>query len=123
MNVETLEPLIGFDQFWAAYPKKVAKIAAQKAWKAATKAATPAQIVHAAILYAEARRGGEDRFTKNPATWLNGGCWDDVPAHAANRPRTSTEDLEALGTIRTAGDDVRRLFANIPLIGATHDGA
>ena len=27
--------------------------------------------------YAAARTGEEERYTKQPVTWLNQGCWDD----------------------------------------------
>jgi hypothetical protein len=73
----------GFAEFWNAYPKKVAKLAAEKAFAAAAKrGADPAAIIEAAKLYAASERMRIERehtpqYTKHPATWLNGGCWDD----------------------------------------------
>ncbi len=69
-----------FNEFWEAYPKKTAKQTALRAWKKAA----PSPELHARILAAiEAakltdkwrRDGGQ--YIPNPATWLNGGCWDD----------------------------------------------
>jgi hypothetical protein len=70
-----------FEKFWRAYPKRVAKGAAFKAFAKATEGGTdPEALIAGAERYANERVGQEDRFTKHPATWLNGGCWEDEPA-------------------------------------------
>lgn len=67
-------------EFWGVYPLKKAKIAARKAWDAAVRNADPREIINAAIRYAqELEASRRQAFTKHPATWLNGGCWDDDP--------------------------------------------
>jgi len=33
--------------------------------------------------YAVERQGQPPKYTKHPATWLNGGCWEDDPPGAA----------------------------------------
>jgi hypothetical protein len=63
-------------KFWAVYPRKVAKPAALKAWRAKIKAgASPDVIIDAAAAYADERqadrRPGSRNFTAHPATWLN----------------------------------------------------
>ena len=63
-----------FDEFWSVYPAKKAKGAARKAWITATKKATPEAIIAAAARYRDDPYRG---FTKHPATWLNGECWED----------------------------------------------
>ena len=68
-----------FESFWGAYPKKVGKADALKAWKK-NKAA---QHINKALKTIERmkatdqwqREGG--RFIPNPATWINQGRWDD----------------------------------------------
>jgi hypothetical protein len=91
-----------FVEFYAKYPKRVARAAAEKAYRGAMKkGATPAEIFAGAMRAAEAyqldaqRRGPETahQFAKNPATWLNGGCWDDdpVPSGAAYGAPTQAE--------------------------------
>ncbi|MGI6014333.1 MAG: hypothetical protein ACOX7K_08685 [Oscillospiraceae bacterium] len=66
-----------FAVFWEAYPKKVGKKDAEKAFR---KAEMPLDILLTAI---EAQKNGEQwqkengRFIPNPATWLNQGRWDD----------------------------------------------
>lgn len=67
----------GFAEFWDAYPRRVGKLAAQRAFAKALKATTAAEIIAGARRYAEQRRGQDSKFTKHPTTWLNGGCWTD----------------------------------------------
>lgn len=78
----------GFDKWWAAYPRKTAKKAAQKAYKAAIKdGATPTRLIaalnnHIAAWRAENR---EARYIPYPSTWLNSGNWEDeTPTSPAN---------------------------------------
>lgn len=74
-----MEELEGFEQFWSIYPRKVGKLAAKKMYKRGLKITTSAEIIRAAKLYADERKGKEPQFTKHPATWLNSGCWEDYP--------------------------------------------
>ena len=66
-----------FETFWQAYPRKKAKRAAWKAWKAAVKRTDPETIITAAK--AEARRPCELKYRKYPASWLNADAWEDEP--------------------------------------------
>lgn len=61
-----------FARFWAAYPNRKGKRAAEKAWPAAVKRAGSADVlIDAALRFAESRRGQDQRFTAHPTTWLN----------------------------------------------------
>lgn len=69
-----------FDQFWEAYPKKVGKVDARKAWKKAKITGEIFDKIMTAIKDAKAseqwqRENG--RFIPNPSTWINQGRWDD----------------------------------------------
>lgn len=64
-----------FDDFWAVYPRRVAKLDAQKAFAKALKIAPAEDIIAGARRYAAGAR--EPQFTKHPATWLRSGCWMD----------------------------------------------
>jgi hypothetical protein len=67
-----------FARFWAAYPKRVAREAALKAFAAAVKRGVdPETLIAGAKRYAVERTGENAEYTKHPATWLKGGCWDD----------------------------------------------
>jgi hypothetical protein len=75
-----------FDAFWAAYPRRVARAAAEKAWKAALNHAAPSLIVDGAKRYAtEVADRSPDKIA-HPASWLNGRRWEDPPgANASGR--------------------------------------
>jgi hypothetical protein len=76
-----------FESFWRAYPKRVAKLAARKAFAAAIKRdADPKAIIAGAARYAAERSGKDSQYTKHPATWLNGGCWEDEPPPDGEAP-------------------------------------
>lgn len=69
-----------FEQFWAAWPKKVAKADARKAWNATARIRPDLQTVLNAILAAsrtEQWMRGNGQFIPYPATWLRGERWDD----------------------------------------------
>ncbi|MGH9288068.1 MAG: helix-turn-helix domain-containing protein [Acidimicrobiales bacterium] len=69
-----------WEQFWHVYPRKVAKIAARRAWDKAVEQADPDLLIAGARRYADQQADPMRRpFTKHPATWLRGGCWDDEP--------------------------------------------
>lgn len=82
----------GFDEFWAAYPKKVAKQAAIKVWKKASKTTDTQDIIDGAQRYAEQvkREKTERAYIKSPDGWLNAGRWEDEITPA---PTTSKNPL------------------------------
>lgn len=69
-----------FGRFWQAYPRKVGKGAAEKAWKSALSRASPEQILDAVQ---RAEWHGNPRFIPHPATWLNQHRWLDEPPRDA----------------------------------------
>jgi hypothetical protein len=78
-----------FERFWRAYPRKVGKRPASKAFAAAlVRKAEPATIL--AGLDASIRRwraeGTEVRYIPHPATWLNGDRWVDEGPGPPLRP-------------------------------------
>ncbi|MBK9181452.1 MAG: helix-turn-helix domain-containing protein [Acidimicrobiales bacterium] len=84
---------VGFDAFWSAYPLKVGKRTALRAWQNALKRADQHTILAGLARVAPHFKPG---FTPHPTTWLNRDGWDDqVVAHelAGNLQR-----LEALRT-------------------------
>jgi hypothetical protein len=93
-----------FDVFWKAYPRKVGKLAAKKAWAEADK--PPLKAILDAILaqlQGEQWRKDHGQYIPHPATWLNQGRWDDVvpgaqaPVDPSERQRQRTQaDTAAL---------------------------
>lgn len=86
-----------FDQFWAVYPNKVGKRAAEKAFAAARKRVSQADLMAGLVAYT---RKSDDRPWCNPATWLNQDRWEDRPAQqpvragpAAQQPKPKGSDF------------------------------
>ena len=75
-----------FDRFWETYPKKTAKIEAQKAWK---KAKPDLQTVIKALAWQIKSRQWMEGYVPNPATYLNQGRWMDTPVNE----RTTKPDI------------------------------
>ena len=93
-----------FDDFWSAYPRKVAKTAAVKAWKNATRKTTASVITAGAVRYRD-DPNREPEFTAHPASWLNAGRWDDepLPARRDGQKPTRDENVAAWGSLKSDG--------------------
>ncbi|KDN75241.1 hypothetical protein DF19_25140 [Streptomyces olindensis] len=79
-----------FDDFWNAYPRKVAKGAARAAFaKAMKRGADPDRITQAAASHASAwkTKDTDPQYIPYPATWLNQERYDDAP-EPATAPRS-----------------------------------
>ncbi len=88
-------PVAEFDEFWKAYPRKVARGAAEKAWKTATKLISAQTIIDAAKRFSSVAGKGEKTFLKHPATWLNDQCWlDELPEPAEKVCRWPYDDTD-----------------------------
>lgn len=78
-----------FGDFWEAYPKKVGKEAALKAWR---KIKPGAELFGKMIeTIAQSNKSEQwnrenGRYVPNPATWLNQGRWDDEPRPSPPSP-------------------------------------
>lgn len=104
----------GFEQFWAVYPRKVAKRGALKAWVAAAKSRRlpPLDVVLDAIQRQGLKLGwfdGSCPADKVPhaTTWLNQDRWnDELEIHPlpVTKPAPSPVDLAALDLKRAVSD-------------------
>lgn len=70
----------GFADFWQAYPRKVGKPRAIKAYRSALARASPGKLIAGARRLAAERQGEDEKFTPHPTTWINRDGWDDPPA-------------------------------------------
>lgn len=78
-----------FDEWWQIYPKKSGKLAAKKSFaKVAARVVPFAKLIEAAARYRD-DPNRDPKFTKDPATWLNAGCWDDEPLPSRSNGRSS----------------------------------
>lgn len=84
-----------FDQFWLAYPNKVGKKAALKAWMNAKDRPTLDRVlmVLGQAIQSEKWRKEHGQFIPNPSTWLNQGRWDDQAVSASLTTRTPHDPI------------------------------
>lgn len=82
-----------FDRFWEAYPEKVGKPAARRAWRAAALKARIEDILAGLQRYKAQKP--PDRAYCNPATFLNQERWNDQPApnHGVTNGRAKSFDF------------------------------
>lgn len=79
-----------FETWYEAFPRKVGKVIAQKAYRGALKTMSPQALQDAAEAQAaiwneltgyQGKRGKDKqealKYCPHPATWLNGGRWED----------------------------------------------
>lgn len=78
-----------FGVWWLAYPRRVGRGQAEKAYRAALKLTNAATLLAGAERYAADKRGEDPRYVKHPATWLNGKCWLDEPEKINARSKTT----------------------------------
>ena len=73
-----------FARFWDIYPRRVGKLAAEKAYRKARDRATADQILAGVERYIEGKPAYADYC--HPSTWLNQGRWlDELPARPKPR--------------------------------------
>jgi hypothetical protein len=84
-----------FGQFWAAYPVKVGKSAALRAW---SRKKPPIEKCLATLAWQMASAQWLDGFVPHPATWINQGRWEDEPApDGPRRPPPGFSEREVRG--------------------------
>jgi len=74
-------PIDAFEQWWAAYPRRVAKKFALKCFeRLRSSGEVPFEVLLSATKnYARSVVGKDMKYVAHPATWLNAGRWDDAP--------------------------------------------
>lgn len=67
---------VSFDEFWALYPRKVARKTAQAKWKKLGKRKQQAALKH---LKKSPYASSDPQFIPHPTTYINQERWDDEP--------------------------------------------
>jgi hypothetical protein len=82
-----------FIEFWNAYPRKLDKAAAFRAFKSALKRTKFEDILAGVIAYRNDPARNPD-FTKYPATWLNSDAWENAASPSAEAIQSRNERRE-----------------------------
>ena len=72
-------PVSLFEEFYRAYPRRVGRPDAERAWFKATRDTDPSVILAAAKVYAADPNLPEMQFIPHPSRWLNDHRWEDGP--------------------------------------------
>lgn len=102
-----------FVKFWQAYPKKVGKDAALRAWKKIREPTATLGRILAALEWqvkSEAWTKDSGQYIPNPATYLNQGRWQDEPT--ITRSNTIQASKGVQGTLARIDELRRRKEAN-----------
>lgn len=108
------DPLVGWDEFWLAFPRKVGKTDAIRAWKRLN----PTSDLQKNILASLEQHKSTDQWKKDggkyvphPATWLNGRRWEDElrDLHQnLNSPKEDPSKVEALRREHERSEELAR---------------
>lgn len=105
-----------FERFWTAYPRKVNKTAARKAFDRLR----PSDDLLATMLTAIEKQKGSDQWTKDagqyiphPATWLNGKRWEDELLPARGKTVLPAQDFEQRDYSDVNGELMAELAAEV----------
>lgn len=97
-----------FQRFWEAYPKRVAKEAARKAFDKAMKKTDIETIIKAVKSYAEKV---DLNFCNNPATWLNADRWlDEYKSETKAEPIKTSDFKKRYGIDKLICDKIMELL-------------
>lgn len=111
-----------FAEFWQAYPRKVERRAAERAWRAAIKRKVdPELMISSAKIYAQKITGTEPRFVKHASSWLNAGAYEDFTQGAVGKPVLTFESLRASQDAMTAAGLIRGAYLEDPQPFDDHD--
>lgn len=83
-----------FSEFWKTVPNKDGKKSAEKAFKTAIKKTNLENLIAAYKAYINLCEK-QQRFRKNPSTWLNGECWNDESIQAELKKPTTPEKQDS----------------------------
>ena len=111
----THEDIATFNDFWTLWPKRVARMEAERAWQRLSSVqhveALTALVSWRSVWLAR----GELQYVPNASTWLNQQRWtDELPETWANRPHSHTPFPERVDEARgVMPDSVRAAIAKL----------
>ena len=111
--------LHGFELFWTAYPKKIGKPQARRAWlsKVRTDDSWPEVLKGLELWKATVKWMSEPEFIPYPATFLNGMRWQDSPMENNSIP-ISKGQKQHDSNVAAIAEGLRRRAGNLSLAGS-----
>ena len=102
-----------FNEFWNAYPRKLDKAKAFRAFKSALKRAKFEDILAGVIAYRNDPKRDPD-YTKYPATWLNNDAWENAASSPEVDPTAIRKQREREESARFLAEQVELAKASAP---------
>lgn len=94
-----------FERFFAAYPRKVDRRDALRAWRELSPDAPLIETILAAVVvYAKSRQGQEEQYTLKPSNWLRKEKWTDSIAINVRPEKTPEQRAAETRAIREQAD-------------------
>jgi hypothetical protein len=103
----------GFPDFWEAYPKKVDRGHALKAYIAARKRGVSLETLLAGAERYRDDANRDPKFTKNAQGWLTGECWNDKPAEPPPGPEPASPEQKEANRLSTLAWAIEKGMVNI----------
>lgn len=82
-----------FEEFWTAFPRRVGKRIAHRAWLKAVERTSVEEVLAGAQRFATDPNLPEERFIPHPTTWLNRDGWLDTPMPVQENAQKSVDDV------------------------------
>lgn len=82
-----------FEEFWTAFPRRVGKRIAHRAWLKAVERTSVEEVLAGAQRFATDPNLPEERFIPHPTTWLNRDGWLDTPMPTQENAQKSVDDV------------------------------
>lgn len=96
----------GFAEFWQAYPRKISKQQAQRAWEKLNPSdETMGLIIHALDRFKQSSQWIQNngQYIPYPATWLNQRRWEDELSEPTNQGQSMPEDRRVTRYVSQGG--------------------
>jgi hypothetical protein len=109
--------LPGFEMFWEAYPKKIGKVAARRAWLSAVKDDSQCAEVIAGIMDWQSTEQWQDpQFIPYPAKFLNQRRWADNPHGGQHGRALNKAERRDESSVNAVKESLRRREGNVGLL-------
>ena len=120
---KTSDESLEFLKFWEAYPRKVGKPNAARAFAKALRTATAEDIMSGLFTHLPAWAESDPQFTPHPATWLNRNGWTDFPPPITRRNPDKNYSQPPAKRTETETDRLMKQLVADGIMRPTADGS
>lgn len=106
----------GFEKFYSVYPRKIARLDAEKAWRQMSRQYDPEKIIDGAEKFARLcdAEAKEKQYIPYPASWLRAGRWMDGDLQETIVPQKSECLMRKVATLDELKASLVKQHGGIP---------